>query len=237
METGQRGLFADDVAAILGYLQAPSKLRQELLDLVRHGQERNWHAIHGKLPNNWQDLIEFERGATAIYSYEPLLIPGLAQTADYARSLICGLNQTLPVVEVDALVAARMGRQVILGRPRAPQLHLMVEAMVLRRQMGDPAMMYGQLQHLLAITARRNVTIQVVPFDAAPTIATQGSLLILESSDDTLVYEETRATSTFLEDPEHVARTRLAWKKLRAVALSPEDSVRLIAGIVGKLRS
>jgi transcriptional regulator with XRE-family HTH domain len=238
METGDRGLYADDVAAVLGYLQAPSKLRQELLALVRNGETRNWHEIHGKLPTNWKDLIKFESQASALYAYEPLLIPGLAQTGEYARLLICGINETLPEVEVDALVTARMSRQVVLSRAQAPTVTVMFEEMVLRRTMGDPVVMYGQLQHLLAMTARRNITVQVVPFDAEPAVATQGSLLILEFSDQpTLTFEETRATSTFLEDEEHIARTRLAWQTLHAVALSPEESTRLIADIAGKLRS
>lgn len=238
METGDRGLYADDVAAIMGYLQAPAKLRQELLALVRNGEARNWHEIHGKLPTNWKDLIKFESQVSAIYNYEPLFVPGLAQTSEYARAVIHGPNEALSEDEVDALVAARMSRQVVLGRSSAPQLQLMVEETVLRRTMGDSIMMYGQLQHLLAMTARRNVTLQVVPFDVESAIATQGSVLILDFPDQpTLAYEETRTTSTFLEDEEHIARARLAWQKLHAVALSPEDSTRLIADIAGTLRS
>src|SRR5439155_12638971 len=139
-------LYADDVAAVLGYLQASGKLRQELLELVRNGEARNWHEIHGKLPTIWKDLIEFEDQASGIYSYEPLLIPGLAQTPDYARTLIRGFNESLAEPEVDALVKARMSRQVVLSRSHAPRLHLMLEEMVLHRTMGDPVMMHGQLQ-------------------------------------------------------------------------------------------
>ncbi len=238
METGDRGLYADDVAAVLGYLRAPGKLRQELLDLVRHGEARNWHEIHGKLPTNWKELIQFESEASAIYSYEPLLVPGLAQTADYARALIKGSNDSLAEPEVDALIRARMSRQVVLGRSKPPQLNLMFEEMVLRRTMGDPDMMYGQLQHLLATAARRNVILQVVPFDVEATVALQGSLLILEFSDQpTVAHEETRGTTTFLEDEDHITRTKLAWRKLRSAALSHEDSTRLIAEVAGKLRS
>jgi transcriptional regulator with XRE-family HTH domain len=238
METGDRGLYADDVAAVLGYLRAPGKLRQELLELVRGGEARNWHEIHGKLPTNWKDLIQLESEATGIYTYQPLVVPGLVQTSDYARAVIKGLNEDLSEDEVDALVAARMSRQVVLGRPKAPHLQLLTEEMVLRRTMGDSIMMYGQLQQLLAVSARRNITLQIVPFDAEPAIATQGSLLILEFPDQpSIAYEETRAASTFLEDDEHIARTKLAWQKLRTAALSLEDSTRLIADIAGKLRS
>lgn len=237
METGERGLYADDVAAVMGFLQAPAKIRHEVLDLVRNGEQRNWHEIHGRLPTSWKDLIKFEGEAGALYNYEPLLIPGLAQTPDYTRTIIQHGHDTLSESDVDALVAARISRQVVLGRSDGPDLHLMVEEMVLRRRMGDPIMMYGQLQHLLAVMVRRNITLQVVPFDMEAAVATDGALLILEFPDQpTLVYEESRTTSTFLEDEEHIARTRLAWQRLHAVALSPDDSTRLIADISGKLR-
>lgn len=238
METGERGLYVDDVAAIMGFLRAPATLRHELLDLVRSGEQRNWHEIHGKLPTSWKDLIKFESEARSILHYEPLVVPGLAQTPEYARILIQGLNEMLSESEVDSLVAARMSRQVVLSRLNAPAAHLMLEEMVLRRVMGDSIMMYGQLQHLLTVSARRNVTLQVVPFDSEPSVATQGSLVLLEFSDQPdLVFEETRSTSTFIEDDDHIATAKLAWQKLRAVALSPEDSTRMIAEIAGMLRS
>jgi hypothetical protein len=238
METGERGLYADDVAAVLGFLRAPGKLRQDLVELVRTGEAKNWHEIHGKLPSNWKELVAFERDATAIYSYEPLLVPGLVQTTDYIRTLIQVANQDLSELESNALVEARLRRQVALGRSNAPHLNLMFEEMVLRRTMGDPVMMYGQLQHLLAVAARRNVTLQVVPFDVETPVAISGSLLIIETLDQlTLAFEETQGTSTFLEEEEYISRVKLAWQKLRAVALSPDDSARLIADVADKLRS
>jgi transcriptional regulator with XRE-family HTH domain len=237
METGERGLYADDVAAVLGFLQAPGKLRQELLDLVRSGETRNWHEIHGKLPTNWKAVINFENDATAIYAYQPLVIPGLVQTPEYARILIQNL-QSLPESEIEALVAARMNRKVVLSRVNPPKLNLLFEEMVLRRTMGNPAVMYGQLQHLLAMAIRRNCSLQVLPFDAEPAVAVQGSLLILEFADQpTIAFEETRTTSTFLEEEEPITGAKLAWQKLQTAALSPEDSSRMIADIAGKLRS
>lgn len=236
METGERGLYADDVAAVLGFLRVPGQVRQELLDLVRTGVERNWHEIHGKLPNNWKALIKFESQASALYNYESLVVPGLAQTPEYARAAIPGLSEALSNTDIDTLVSARMSRQLVLSRSNSPHAHLLLEEMVLRRRMGDPVMMYGQLQHLLSTSTRRNVSVRVVPFDAGAAIASQGPLLILEFPDQpALAYEETRSTSTFLEDEEHIARTKVVWKKLFAAALSEEDSRRLIAEIAGTL--
>lgn len=232
METGNRGLRADEVAAILGYLRAPAGLRQELVDLVRAGEHRNWHAIHGKLPSNWKDLIGFEAQATALYNYEPLLIPGLAQTPDYARAIIGGTHDGLSATELDTLVATRMSRQVVLARA---QVHLLVDEGALRRHLGDPSMMSAQLRHLVALAGRANILLQVVPFDTKAHPGLEGPFVRLEFTDQpNLVYVESRSTSTFLEEERYLNDAKLAWQKLRALALSPEESVGLMAKLIGK---
>ncbi|MBB5955059.1 transcriptional regulator with XRE-family HTH domain [Saccharothrix tamanrassetensis] len=232
METANRGLYADEVAAILGFLQAPPKLRQELVALVRAGEDRNWHAIHGKLPNNWKNLIDFEGQAEALYNYEPLVIPGLAQTADYARAVIKGTDGRLSDGEVDGLVAARMSRQVILGRV---DIHLLIDETVLRRAFGDPPMLRAQLQHLVALASRSTVAIQIVPFDTVAHPGVEGSFLQLEFADQpSLLYVESRNTSTFLEEEIYLEGARDAWRALRTLAMSQEESVGLIARLAGK---
>lgn len=236
METGERGLYADDVAAILGFLQVPAGYRHELLALVRDGEERNWHEIHGKLPTNWKDLIRFENDATAILNYEPLVIPGLAQTPEYARALMHGIDPLLSENEVDTLVAARVTRQLILSRRQAPTVHLMMDDMVLRRPIGDPIIMRAQLEHLLNLSRRSNVVIQMAPFAAGAQPGLLGPFVILEFlAEPTLVHVESRGTSSFLEEEEHVSALKVAWRNILAVALSPEDSARLIASILGEL--
>jgi len=240
METGERGLYEDDVSAILGYLRVPAEIRQELMGLVRAGNERNWHEIGGDAPISrlLRDLIRFENEATAISNYEPLLLPGLAQTADYSRALMEAFPGRASAEMIEGMVAARIGRQRILDRANPPQLNLIIEEMALRRTMNAPEMMFGQLQHLLATAARRNVSLRVLPFDAEAAVATQGSLIILDCPDQpTLCFEESRSTAAFLEDEEFIGVARLAWKKLAAAAWSEEDSRRLIAELAGKLRN
>ncbi|MGB3439734.1 MAG: helix-turn-helix transcriptional regulator [Actinophytocola sp.] len=240
METGERGLYVDDVAAVLGFLRAPAEIRQDLLDLVRTGDERNWHEIGRDIPISrlLRDLIRFESEATAIHNFEPLLLPGLVQTAEYARSLMRMAAPTWSEHEIESMVAVRMNRQRVLDKADPPRLNLIVEEMVLRRTMDDPGMMVGQLQHLLAASSRRHISVRVLPFDTEAAIAAQGSLIMLECPDQpTLCYEESRTTSAFLEDEEFIGRGRLVWKKLSAAARSEDASRQLIADLVLKLRS
>jgi transcriptional regulator with XRE-family HTH domain len=236
METGERGLYADDVAAILGFLCAPAELRHELVALVRDGEERNWHEIHGKLPTNWKDLIRFENDATAIYNYEPMLIPGLAQIPDYSRAVIHGSGPSLSENDLETLVAARMTRQIILGRRQAPAVHLLIEETVLQRPVGEPDMLRTQLRHLLTLSERPKITIQVVPFAVGAHPGLAGPIVLLEfAGEPTLAYSETFLSSSFLEESEHVDGVKIAWRRLRAIAMSPEDSVRRIARAIGEL--
>jgi transcriptional regulator with XRE-family HTH domain len=212
METGERGLYEDDVAAVLGYLRVPPQIRQELMNLVRAGNERNWHEISdAPISKLVRDLIRFENEATAIYNFEPLLLPGLVQTAEYTRTLIRKAAPTRTEHEIEGMVAVRMNRQRVLDRANPPQLHLIIEEMALRRTMDSPEMMHRQLQHLLATAARRCVRLQVLPFGVEAAIAMQGTLILLECpGQPTLCFEESRSTSAFLEDEAFIGRASAA---------------------------
>lgn len=236
METGVRGLFPDDVAAMLGYLEAPSKLRDELLTLVRDGEKPNWIQIGAGLPKHWKNLIRIEGDATAIYNYEPLVVPGLLQTGDYARAVIGAGNLELSESVVDHLVRTRMGRQAVLSRHDAPTLMVMIDEMVVRRPVGGSGCMHGQLQHLINVARRPRVEIQVVPFEVGANPGLEGPMVIMEfDAQPTLVHVEMRSASGFLEEPAELNRAKVAWRALRSMALSPEDSVRLIAEVAGEL--
>jgi transcriptional regulator with XRE-family HTH domain len=236
METGVRGLFPDDVAAMLGFLQAPAKQREELLALVRDGQKPNWIQVGGKLPTAWKDLIRFEDQAVALYNYEPLVVPGLLQTGDYARAVIHAGNRELTDLEVDQLVRTRMGRQAILSRFNGPTLAVIVDEMVLRRPIGEPGVMQGQLNHLLNMAQRPRVDLRVVPFALGAHPGLEGPAMILEFSDQpTLIYLDDRGATGLLEEAPVLRRVTLAWRELHSIALPPEDSARFIATIVGEL--
>lgn len=236
METGVRGLFPDDVAAMLGYLEAPSKLRDELLALVRDGEKPNWIQVGSGLPKHWKNLIRIENDAKVIYNYEPLGVPGLLQTGDYARAVIGASNLDLAEGAVDQLVRTRMGRQAILSRPDPPMLTVMMDEMVLRRPVGGPGCMYGQLQHLLNMASRPRVEIRVVPFAVGANAGMEGPMMIMEfDAQPMLVHVEIRSASGFLEEPAELRRAKVAWRSLLSMAMSPEDSVRLIAEVAGEL--
>jgi hypothetical protein len=96
--------------------------------------------------------------------------------------------------------------------------------------------MHGQLQHLLNMANRPRINLRVVPFGVGAHPGLEGPFLILEfDAQPTLVHQEIRSTGGFLEEGRHVSRARLDWRELGSIALSPEDSVRLIAEIAGEM--
>jgi uncharacterized protein DUF5753/helix-turn-helix protein len=237
IETGQIGLQADEVAALLGFYQVAKPLREELLELVRRAAEPGWWQVQGsRLPELWQELIDFERSATAITNYEPLLIPGLLQTADYAGALIAAANPALSGDEVETRVAARTARQALLGRAHPPRLLAMLEEGVLRRVIGDPGLMRRQVRHLEDAATRPNVTVQVVPTAAGAHPGLEGPFVLLEfDGDPTLVYLENRRGSAFLEEDDDIAETTIALQHLQRIALSPDDWLDLLVEIAREL--
>ncbi|MEV5542289.1 helix-turn-helix transcriptional regulator [Saccharopolyspora shandongensis] len=233
IENGQRGLQADDVAALLGLYRVPAQRREELLALVRSGAVPNWWQVQdGRLPAMWSDVIRFEKEALAIRNYETMFVPGLLQTSEYVGAMGRGTQPDIGVDELDSLVSARLGRQALLSREDAPEFEVLIEQIALERPVGGADIMYRQLRHLMDSAERDNITLRVLPTSLGAHPGMEGPFVLLEfASHPTLVYLEHRGNSAFVETAEHVATTTLTLQWLRDIALSPEDSIGLVAAI------
>lgn len=232
IENGQLGLHPDEVAALLGLYHVPLQRRAELLELVRNAADPGWVRTHRSgLPDQWQALIELEGSATALHNWDPLWVPGLLQTADYARAIIEGTSEReLSQSDLDKRVAARLGRQAVLTRALPPSLHVLLYEPALRVPVGSPGALAAQLRHLADMAHRQRITVQVVPLSAGPHPGLEGPFVLLEfESDPTLVHLENRVQSIFLEEPPHIETYRLAWQRILARALPAKRSAQLIA--------
>lgn len=215
----------------------PKRRRDELVSLVRHGNEQNWWRFQdGRLPTNWYDLMCFEREAIVIRDYETMVVPGLLQTAEYRVALTRAMYADVTEEELDRQEPVRAERQTLLNKIDAPDLCFVIEEAVLRRQAGAPGMMYRQLQHLMSTARRGKADIRVVPASAGLHPGVTGPFLVLEFADHpSLVCMEPRTSTAFAEAPDHVVAVKKAFRRLRLVALSREDSVDLIASIGNEL--
>ncbi|MFI1528624.1 helix-turn-helix domain-containing protein [Streptomyces griseus] len=175
------------------------------------------------------ERLKLERTATAILEWSPTVVPGLLQTMDYARAL---LRQGFPratETEVRARATARIDRQGLLGGVTSPDLSVVICESVIRRRVGTPETMRGQLEALLAFTTTPTVLLQVLPLDSGAHGLMDGSLSILTASDRRVIaYTEGIQSGAIIEEPGAVGTLSRFYDVLSATALGQAASARVI---------
>jgi transcriptional regulator with XRE-family HTH domain len=166
IETGQTSLRSLDVEAMCKIYAAPADLTQALMGLAKETKARGWwHAYGDVIPEGFDVYIGLEEAASQLAWYESELVPGLLQTEDYARTLIQADNPGVDDEEISRRVHVRMTRQPLIRRATAPlQLQVALNEAILRRPVGGPQIMAGQLEQLAEISELPNVSLRVAPF-------------------------------------------------------------------------
>lgn len=225
---------------LLNLYEVDDEQRSYLTSLCRDASQQGWlRPYHSELPEEYTAYISFESDAQSARNYESLFIPGLLQTEDYARAVIRGVLPSATDAEVEDRVRARIERQEVLTKGTPLKLWAVLDEAALRRVVGGPAVMRAQLDHLVSAAKAPNVTFQVIRFGAGAHPGMPGQFITLDFSDpmDTdLIYVDTLAGDLFLESDADVARYRAVFDNLVAVALSPNDSVALVADIASELK-
>ena len=201
-----------------------------LLGMLDEAQQRGWwESFEDVLPSGLEVFFGLEIDAMAERAWEPLLIHGLLQTADYARTIFRSWPTNLPH-DIEPLVQARTERQKILTREDAPlELWLVLDEAAIRRPVGSPSVMREQLLHLVAMSELHTVTIQVVPLHKGGHPGLGGPFSILDfERGDPFVYCEGVAGNLYLEKRQDVRRFGSTFDLLRALALAPDESSALL---------
>ncbi|MEU1754993.1 helix-turn-helix transcriptional regulator [Micromonospora matsumotoense] len=186
-----------------------------------------WVPYSHLLDKRTIDFIALEAEATAIANFEPSIVPGLLQTADYIRGVMRGGPHTLTDDQVEQRVKLRLDRQQRITAAEPPIFDAIIDEGALLRPVGDRTVMEAQLSHLLKTAELPNVTVQVIPLSAGYHRGTRGSLHILEFADpeDPLIASvETVAGQMVLDRPHDLRTCTKIMEHLRTVALSPTDS-------------
>ncbi|MET7821622.1 helix-turn-helix domain-containing protein [Micromonospora zamorensis] len=198
-----------------------------VLEQARGLREEGWWQ---RLGGKYATYIAYETEAVELKNFEPMLVPGLLQTEAYAREVNVIGRETDPE-GVKERVTARMTRQEVLHRKPTPlRLHAILSEASVRTEVGGPAVLREQLDHLVTLSRLPNVTIQVLRFEAGAHLA-DGSgfaLLAFEPDDPPLGYIETLAGELFLESSRDMARLSAAYDNLRTLAMSPAESMKFI---------
>ncbi|MCO6011647.1 helix-turn-helix transcriptional regulator [Actinoallomurus purpureus] len=198
---------------------------------------RLWKRIIKHSYLEWfRPFVEVESEATEMLKYEPQAVPGLLQTEDYARAQIRTGRVRDSDEEIEKHVAARISRQAILSRSDPPLLWVILDEAVLRRPVGGAEVMRDQLTRLVHAAQSLRVVLQVLPFAAGAHGGMSGPMTLFTLPDETkLVYAEGFGGGQIIGLPEQVANCRLRLDLMRACALPPDGSVRMIADLSGEL--
>ncbi|MDG4807991.1 DUF5753 domain-containing protein [Micromonospora sp. WMMD1120] len=171
---------------------------------------------------------ELEQDATGFRWYEPSLVPGLLQTEGYARAVLNTGGLVAPS-EVDLIVAGRLERQAVLGRDDPPQLVVVIDEVVLRRLVGDRAVMAGQLAHLAVVAEWEHVQVRVIPADGPWHTGLAGPFVLGRLPDGTeLAYLDNQLRGQVVTDPVDVASLGRRWESVAGEALPQRRSTELI---------
>ncbi|NJP24905.1 helix-turn-helix domain-containing protein [Microbispora hainanensis] len=231
IETGHTRPHARTIRDLLDLYAVEGSERDALIALARDAARRGWwRAYDDVLPGPYVGL---ESEASSVRNYEPLLVPGLLQTEDYARAVI-GAALVKDPAEIERRAAARMERQRRLTGPTPLELWAVIDEAALRRPVGGPAVMAEQLRRLQEMAVQPNVTVQVLPFDAGAYLGMGNPTAILafpDPGDAAVVLLENMSGELYLEDPAEIRGYVQVFDHLRAAALGPEKSMEMINSV------
>jgi DNA-binding XRE family transcriptional regulator len=191
---------------------------------------RRWD---GGYPSWFAGWLDAERRATSLCSWEPLVVPGLLQTADYARALL-GAEPGATEDGLEEHVSARIARQEIFDDPKPPMLWVVIDETVLHRLIGSRKIMHDQLQALEDASCRSCTTLQIVPAGIGAHAGLLGGFAIASfGSGPSTVYMESPDQGQTTELPSVVEKISVTFGTLRADAL-PRGASRDLIGKVNE---
>jgi transcriptional regulator with XRE-family HTH domain len=235
LEAGRVSFKGRDVADLLAlYGVTDERERETLQTLAMRANAVGWWREYADVLPGWLDaLVGLEDAASQIRAYEVQFVPGLLQTEDYASGVVM-LGYSNPR-EIGRRVALRMERQAVLARPDPPSLGVVLDEAVLRRAIGGSRAMREQLKHLIEMSQRPNVSIQVIPFRAGGHSAAGGAFSLLHFAENELpdlVYMEQLTRAQYLDNPDTVAGYRAVMEQLCSASLDPASSLELIRSVL-----
>lgn len=228
-----------DVGDLLNlYGDADAPTRASVQSLGQLANVASWHARSSDVIQAWfEPFLGLESAASMIWFYESQSIPGLFQTAGYAREALLaagGIND----MALEQRIAIRIKRQALLLRPDPPRIWVVVDEAVLRRSLGGRNIMRSQIARLLEVASLPHVTLQILPDDRRPHRYSERPFTVLRFAErevSDVVYLEGISNAAYLSQEEDVDYYNLAMSQLGAYALPPELTPKLLMRIMGEL--
>ncbi|HLK76553.1 MAG TPA: helix-turn-helix transcriptional regulator [Streptosporangiaceae bacterium] len=242
-ERARTGLRPQEVARLLDYYQITGPRRELLLGLAEDAARKGWwEEFSESLSEDYKQFIGFEHEAASMAIWHVDVVTGLLQTEAYARHIISSYSRVEPMPPgmIGRTVGVRMRRQQVLDRDDL-RLSVVLDESVLKRRIGDEALMYEQLQRLVRDGDRPNLTLQILPLGGQHTVFGESFVIFGFRDDadpaadvdgeapqrDVVITEQLRSSVT-LEGERETYLHRIAFQTLSDAALSPAESRALI---------
>lgn len=194
-----------------------------LLTFARLNHDPNWFREH----------IELEARALTLKIFEPLVVPGLLQTPDYARVALAAGSAP----DIERALEARLARQEILTRPNPPRTWALLDEGVIDRPVGGPKVMRAQLAHLLEMSELPQVVLRILPRTAGYHVGLDGGFkIMLVSPEGEVAYTEAAEGGRLVLDGSGVQRFALRFDQIGADALGRAGSRELITQVMESMR-
>jgi transcriptional regulator with XRE-family HTH domain len=237
MELGQvsfKRRDVDDLLKLYGVEQVEQ--REALLGLISSANAQGWWHKYGDVLPNWFGVyVGLEEAASVIRTFEVQFVPGLLQSEDYARSVIRLSRTATSEEDVDSRVRMRMRRQRRFVEPEAPRLWAVIDEAVLHRPYGDAEVMRGQIEHLVEMARRPNITLQIATFAMGGHAAAGGPFSILRFPTPQLpdvVYLEQLNSALYFDKYDDTHRYAQTMDHLATQAPPPSATEEILRGFL-----
>jgi transcriptional regulator with XRE-family HTH domain len=230
LETGFQHHDPNDIATLLTLYGAQQYEIDRLTSLTGLADRTTWWAPWSHVVPDWlKTFVGLEGLAEAEFVFEPMVVPGLLQTEDYATAITAQTPRVRPD-HGERVVNFRLARANRLRDAKTPlHLHAVIGEAALRLNVGDEEIRRAQLNHLIQISKLDNVSIQVIRPEDGFHHATSGRFVVLDFEKARPIgYSELHDGAVYVQDQEQVRSYKLAAENLRQVALGPEKSVTLL---------
>jgi len=237
MELGRVSFKERDVEDLLDLYGVDEEEAQALIALAKQANSPGWwHKYSDVLPDWFQVYVGLEEAALLIRLYEVQFVPGLLQTADYARAVIRLGLPSASADEVERRVGLRLARQEVLKKESGgPRLWAVVDEAALRRPIGGGEVMRAQLVRLIEAAREPNITLQVVPFRSGGHAAEAGAFTVMRFPEVDLpdvVYLEHLTSALYLDKREDVEKYTEVMERLSVEGESPERTIDILSGML-----
>jgi len=233
VESGERLPQPEQVIRVLDELDVTGALRQEILAVMdAEDTGHSWLPVGVPEPRaHLAAMLEFERTTKRITQVAMTVVPGLLQTAEYARAVI---RAEAPAADVEPRVAVRVGRREILNRRNPVQMTALIGEAAITANVGGREAMDDQLRHLLTMAEKPNIDLRIVPGGIGyhpGMVKPLFSLFDFESASP-ILHIEVGEAGLYLHEEADVEGYRDAARKVLDVALTPRMSVMKVTELL-----